>query len=317
VAFSEILRCVRNKEPERIARLGLDRNALAANLLWSILDQIFRLEFFHADPHPGNLLALPGNLVCFVDFGLVETMSSSMRQKQLEFLSALYNSDFERVYRALIDILESTSSSDVEGFRREFLALSHAWERDKDVAPGPENDDWPLSNYMAGVMRAARENRLRVPPTVLSMYRSLLTGEIISHSMGSASDLRSVGAAFFQSMQKNELLRLIDPSALQKTMLDVLSLLRDGPGNLHRVLSDLADERLILPVKVAETRHDQLQANNRSRLTTAAIAFLAVAVLIVGVRDLPLSSGPHAAHLLWLIEFLLGLLIVVLWRRLS
>lgn len=42
---------------------GLDRRVLARNGARAILKQVFDHGFFHADPHPGNLLALPGNVI--------------------------------------------------------------------------------------------------------------------------------------------------------------------------------------------------------------------------------------------------------------
>lgn len=44
---------------------------------------VLRDGLFHADPHPGNLLALPGNRVGFIDFGMVGRLSPQRRRQVL------------------------------------------------------------------------------------------------------------------------------------------------------------------------------------------------------------------------------------------
>jgi ubiquinone biosynthesis protein len=50
-----------------------------------IMSQLFINGFFHADPHPGNFMVLEGNVICFIDFGMVY----SLRPYELENLNYL------------------------------------------------------------------------------------------------------------------------------------------------------------------------------------------------------------------------------------
>ncbi|HET7699070.1 MAG TPA: AarF/UbiB family protein [Vicinamibacterales bacterium] len=317
VPFSELLQHINRGDANAVAALGFSREQLSENLLWSVLQQIFRNEFFHADTHPGNLLALPGDVVGFVDFGFAETIDPTVRAKHVQYLAALYLGEPETVYRGVLEILELTPQSDVDGFRRDFMALTRAWNRDKDLPLERPGAHSPLSAYMVGLMRSARDRRLGVPPEVLSMYRSLLTGETVAHQLGGSADLRSVGAAFFASLQYDQLFQLIQPAAYQALFLDVLGLLRHGPGDLQRILSDLAAERLTLHVKTEEEREDRRQANARSGLISAAVIFLGLAVLVSGGDDVRLFAQVRLAHVLWAAMGLAAAFLLILWRRLS
>jgi len=50
--------------------------------------------FFHADPHAGNLLALPNGKLCYLDFGMVSYLESSQRYSIIESVVHLVNRDF-------------------------------------------------------------------------------------------------------------------------------------------------------------------------------------------------------------------------------
>ena len=81
------------RDGTRRQRRGAHRDVFARTLMWSCLTQIFRYRFFHADLHPGNLIALRRGRIGFVDFGLCDTIDDTVRKKQLRYLSALYRSD--------------------------------------------------------------------------------------------------------------------------------------------------------------------------------------------------------------------------------
>src|SRR5439155_2606435 len=49
---------------------GIDRKALARNILDASFQQLFADGLFHGDPHPGNVIVLPGNRLGLIDFGL-------------------------------------------------------------------------------------------------------------------------------------------------------------------------------------------------------------------------------------------------------
>src|SRR5215217_8777464 len=61
---------IRGNDLAAIEAAGLDRKALAARGADVVLKMILVDGFFHADPHPGNVLYLPGNRIALIDFGM-------------------------------------------------------------------------------------------------------------------------------------------------------------------------------------------------------------------------------------------------------
>lgn len=82
-----------------------DRPLLAKRLANSMLEQIFIHGFFHADPHPGNILVLPDSRVCFLDFGMMGKLSSREREQLARVMMGMAGNDAQAVTESLEDIL--------------------------------------------------------------------------------------------------------------------------------------------------------------------------------------------------------------------
>jgi ubiquinone biosynthesis protein len=317
VPLTELLRYARSKRPERIEALGFDRSKLAANLLEAVLTQIFRFEFFHADTHPGNLLAMPDNVIGFVDFGLTEELDPSFRQGMIRYLTSVYSSDLEGMFRGLTDLLIPGGDSDPNQFRADFYEQSRRWRRERsETRRGVVGQDSPTSRYLVGVLRVARENHYSVPRGILSLYRALLTAETLASQLGGDVDLAEVGSRVFQEVQIETLIGAFRPENLPTALLEALQLARDGPGQLRQMLNDLVDGRFVLSVRTEESGKDRLEANARARLVAAALMVVALSLLLMAGNGAVLPPRLHLNVVLWAILILDWIYVLILWRRL-
>ena len=283
----------------------IDRDQLAEDLIEACLTQIFRYRFFHADLHPGNLIVPEGGGIAFIDFGLCERLDDDVRAKQMQYLGALYQGDNERVYRALLDILDGTDRADPEGLRRDFLRavrnrLDH---EDRADMPGNAAARSPIAIYLIDVIRAARNNGFQVPPRVLAMYRALLTAETVAQRLGSRSDLRTVGRRFIERLQCDEICAALDLERLTPALLAHLAVWRDAPVKLNQVLGDLADDRFVLQTSTTDSPDLRRERNRRARGSIAATLSVSVAVLFA-------VAGLRWPDLVWLQGILFGALLL-------
>jgi ubiquinone biosynthesis protein len=322
---SELLlspRAGRSDGDEPSAALGVDVDRLATNLIWSSLVQIFRYQFFHADLHPGNLFALPGDVIGFVDFGLCDELDETVRERQMRYVSAFYSGDANRMFNAVTDILIPSDETDMDTFRSEFMAEINT-HMGRARADQPDIDDLrtergrsPIAQGMIGMLRAARRNRLHVPTRVLSMYKALLTAETVAHQLGTKVDLRSVGREFFFDLQREEALRGIEPDNLEASFLSMVSVLRDSPGQLQQLLTELSEGRFELKVNISEGPKVRRIRNRRLRLLVTSILSVCIALLLI-VPDLPTVFGAPLRWPLWAVLILLYVSIFFQWRRLQ
>ena len=69
-----------------VERAGLDPKLLAGRGVDSVLKMILEDGFFHADPHPGNVIYLPGNRIAMIDFGMAGRLSPGRRNQIIDLL---------------------------------------------------------------------------------------------------------------------------------------------------------------------------------------------------------------------------------------
>ncbi len=148
---------------------GLDLTLLAERGGNAVLKMILLDGYFHADPHPGNVVFLPDNVVGMLDFGMVGRLTDRRREQLVDFLKALVFKDEEGLANVLgqwagdVDINEDRLSYDISELMFGYDNLSL-----KDIQIGP------LLSEVTAVMR---DNNLSLPPDLTLMFKALITLE--------------------------------------------------------------------------------------------------------------------------------------------
>lgn len=92
---------IKASNTEALAEAGIDRKDLAKLIITAYCQQIFNDRVYHADPHPGNLMVLPGPNLVFLDFGAVAEISPNMRRGMIEFVQGGLAADTDKIVHAM------------------------------------------------------------------------------------------------------------------------------------------------------------------------------------------------------------------------
>lgn len=149
---------------------GIDPNQVAQIMTEAYCEQILVHGFFHADPHPGNLLVLPGPKVVFIDFGLSKDLSPEFRTNYARLTLAIMRQDEVAMADAFRAIGFKTKSDDPESL----VALGKAFFD----SGGPEQKAYVDSDVMPEVndrlSRILNANPVtQIPPDILLIFRVL------------------------------------------------------------------------------------------------------------------------------------------------
>lgn len=155
---------------EKIKEKGFDTKVTARRLAISYFKQIFEYGFFHADPHPGNLLVVPNGNICYLDFG----MMGSILPRDIEIFGQLFisitNKDVNKIIKALQKLSNNTPVKDMRDFEfdiNEFVEKYYV----RDV------HDNEMSTVLLELKDIIIEHGLKVPTHFYLFARSLVTIE--------------------------------------------------------------------------------------------------------------------------------------------
>ncbi|WP_438445839.1 ABC1 kinase family protein [Gorillibacterium sp. sgz5001074] len=154
---------------------GIDRPRLASRLLQAVLHQIFIEGFFHADPHPGNIKILPGEVIAFLDFGMVGRLSPEMKQHFSSLIIALMRQSSSGVIQAILRMGLVTEEVEMEELRRDVDKL-----RDKYM--GVSFSQISLGESVNDLLQVAYRHQIRIPPDLIMLGKTLVTIEgVVGH----------------------------------------------------------------------------------------------------------------------------------------
>jgi predicted unusual protein kinase regulating ubiquinone biosynthesis (AarF/ABC1/UbiB family) len=130
VLTMEFMDGVKISELETLDRLGIDRPALARNLLEMYLQMFLHDGFYHADPHPGNVFVRPDGVIQLIDFGMVGSIPDDLRHGLVDLIVAVLTRDSARVVAALQAVGFLRPGTDTRALRTHVMPLLDALTKD-------------------------------------------------------------------------------------------------------------------------------------------------------------------------------------------
>jgi ubiquinone biosynthesis protein len=114
----ELMAAVDKNDRQFLAALsaqGIEPDAIASKLVRNVHRELLEELFFHADPHPANLVVTREGKICFIDFGAIGRFSTKTRNIWRELHHHLRNLDVERMVRASLRLSEPLPPIDAVG----------------------------------------------------------------------------------------------------------------------------------------------------------------------------------------------------------
>lgn len=290
--------------------LGIDRVELARRGAHSLLKQIFLHGFFHGDPHPGNFFALPGNVMCYHDFGIVGHIPKDLRRELTSFFIAFTEADTEAAAKHMFHVARPMEGADLGRFERDITDLIGAWHY-----TGRQS----LARTFMEILRTGAERRVAFPSALALLGKALVTVESVGLSLYPEFDIEKEFHPFFIEVVKDWLSPEKALRAVKSDVLDYAHALQESPRRVFEVTDTLARGEVSIKIDQAELRSLLAQMRRTSFaqvvgplglavIIASAVAFHAVGV--TSVMGIPITA-------VWLVgAMILGLwLLLALFRR--
>jgi ubiquinone biosynthesis protein len=276
VLTMEYVEGVNVSDLDALAEHGLDRKRIATRGAELILKQVFVHGFFHADPHPGNVFILPGDVICYLDFGMVGRLDQRCRE---DFADLVYGA-------AARDGARTTT------------ALLRLTEHDEDVEPDPRAierdvaeliDRHVLAVLLQQILQLISRHRLRIPADLVTMLKALATVESLGVRLDPELDMIKQAEPYVRKLKFERFSPRRIISDLYDSGADLLQLAREVPGGIREMLKLARRGSLGMSVEHRGLeRVLQTHEHTANRISFAIV----VAALIVGSSLIVLSGVP-------------------------
>ena len=160
----------------RIQEAGLDTNTLIQIGVISGLRQLLEFGFFHADPHPGNLFALPDGRMAYIDFGMMDQLEQYTKETLASSVVYLINKDYGELAKNFVKLGFLTPDTDIR-------PIIPALETVLGEAIGESVGNFNFKTITDKFSELMYDYPFRVPAKFALIIRSLVTQEGLALSM--------------------------------------------------------------------------------------------------------------------------------------
>ena len=230
---------------EAIEDHGHDGPTIARTSVGLIIKMIFEDGFFHADPHPGNIL-ISGTpeapVFGLVDLGMVGRLSPEMRDRTVDLMVAAVRQDYVAVADALYAIGTPTKKVDMRAYRAEVGLLAEKYL-------GRPLKEVDLAAMLQDIVHGAGKYGLEVPPDFLMVGKALMTMEGVGKEIDPDLDVFGEIRPYVLDILRRRYSPERIGNELWRGMERLSGAAYDMPQQMREILDDLRLGRLTLQTK--------------------------------------------------------------------
>ncbi|MHB8584367.1 MAG: ABC1 kinase family protein [Thermoplasmatota archaeon] len=278
---------------------ALDGRNLARIITRAMAKQIFEDRIFHADPSPGNLIAIDSSTVAFLDFGAVGSVTRRRGTTIIQMMQGFLRDDIDTVTESLFDLCNVRGEVDHSALERDVERIMDYYERERASPADPV--------VLEMMIEVARHHDMLLPPDFMLITRALFQFEGLCRKLDPDYELLEVLEPFVHEHVRKEIFGMgNETGAMLEAAKESLDFIKVLPARMNTLMRRIERNELRFKVDMGGAREqaarDERQAG-RTAITILVGAALVGLALVLGYRDVDL-----------LLTFVvLGSLVVLIW----
>lgn len=268
-----------------LKKAGVERTWVATKGLAVGLRMFLRDGFFHADPHPGNIVAVPAKAprkgaepgpenrprVALYDFGMVGTLSERSRYEVLSCFSCFLNKDIDGFAKHMVDLAQSKDGADIEGFGNDVRSLLTG------ILYKPLDKKGAAFAFYHVILAGGRRG-IMFPPDLILLGKAFLTVEAMVLKLDPEFDL----AAAIRPQVTGALLEEFSPAKLkmaaETSVFDTLQFLKRLPEETRSLLERFEKGEVGVKIDLQELYDLKEEFDRQNDLRVLALLSAALAI---------------------------------------
>lgn len=229
LTLNRIIRAYNNHDTIIIKRLekdGFSREETALKMLKNCVRQIYLDGYFHADPHPANIIYTPNGQLAYIDFGIVGQLTKKQRLACLRLTrSALYG-DSENAFEALAQLCDLSKVTDLAGFKKSHGEIIRQTLALFEEAKTKGRDPRIVGRKLIEIMKLVQKYKAIVPFDTLRYFRTIPTMESVVLALYPEMEIEDMAGRFRDISLLNlitELPSLVRTQSVDRILLSLLN----------------------------------------------------------------------------------------------
>jgi len=276
VLTMDLIEGIKLDDEKALRRADIDKKTLAQNGAQALLRQVFVEGFFHADPHPGNYFALPGNVFAFIDYGMVGRMMQKDRLEFASFFISFLNEDSESAIKHLLHIVDASRATNLPSFEHDVDDILHEWY-------GAKLKDVSLAQTFLRITESGRKNGIYFPSSFAYLGKALFTTEAMGYALDPDFDIARQMRPYIKRIIKEELNPIKLKTKIMDQSLDYINYASAFPELTMRFLEKLDSGKVgvaISPETIHELEVHLNWSGYKKILVTFGMAFLILVIIL-------------------------------------
>ncbi|GJM30705.1 MAG: ABC transporter [Cyclobacteriaceae bacterium] len=242
VLIMELIHGCKITNTQQLAEWGLDPKEIAERGMDIYLKQIFEFGYFHADPHPGNILVQKNGVICLIDFGMTGKL---LKRDKLAFAGILLGMANKSPRAMAINFKKLAIDHDIQDNRSFEYRLAELIEEFSSL----ELEEINMSAFTIELQRIIYDYKLKVPGNIFLMLRAL----VILEGIGERIHPGFQTFEFFKPYGKKLVLEQLSFKDISSDLLftgsQVLSFFNKFPAELKYILRKIRKGELYYHVE--------------------------------------------------------------------
>ncbi len=239
------------------------------------LKQIFVDGFFHADPHPANVLVKPPSTIVMIDVGMVGALDLNTRKILLDLLNAFINEDIDVIitcFKKLNIIKHDDNKLDEAALKRDLFDLI-------DKYFGMPLRYFDFKEISEELFRTVYKYNLSLPPNLTLMLKAISTVENTGKQLDPDFDIYST----IESFIRENFIKKLSPSYIfnksKKTIAQSIDLIENLPNDIFNFINKIKDLDAI-QIKVDKDTQDKITRSIKNSVLLISLSIIMAAVII-------------------------------------
>jgi len=294
VLAMEFISGIKINQIDKLKAKNIDTKVIARRLTVSYFKQIFEYGFFHADPHPGNLLVLPNSHICYLDFG----MMGSMLPRDVSIFSKLFVAITNKDVKIIIKTLQQLSNNvpisnmrDLEFDINEFVEKYYV----RDIH---ENE---MSTVLLELKDIIIAHGLKVPTYFFLFARSLVTIEGVINKLDADLEQFEIAKPYLRTSITKKYNPIKMGKKVANSIVELADYMEEFPSDLKNAIRKINSGQI--KVDLTHKGIDPM-VHTLQRITKQLITTFIMVALIIGASLLIVFE----IHPLWKSISVLGIL---------